>query len=105
MERPQVSDEILLKAIEVITVGLGKRLQDKGRGAFSSSHEALGVITEEYDELLDAVRGNDIVDISNETIDIAVACVFSIASFLEKEEELSKAKSQLETELEEIVQD
>jgi len=33
MERPPVSDEILLKAIEAMTVNLGRKIEKHGRGA------------------------------------------------------------------------
>lgn len=99
MNRPTVSDKILLQAIEEFTVNLGRRIEEKGRDAFISSHEMLGVISEEYHELIDAVRQNDPVDVASELADIAVACIFSFASMLEAEEQIKAAKSALEAEV------
>ncbi len=48
---------------------------DKRYGPFASSHEALGVITEEYSELIDAIRSNDIAAIQSEAIDLAACCI------------------------------
>lgn len=40
-------------------------------GAFTSSHEALGVLIEEVDELRDAVRRNDPAAIAAEAADVS----------------------------------
>jgi len=54
-------------------------LSKKGFGAFASSHEILGVITEEYKEYTEAFSEN--VDaIISELYDIAVVAVFGVAS-------------------------
>ena len=47
-------------------------------GAYTSSHEALGVITEEYHELLQAIRSNNIQDIFEEACERA-ACATKLA--------------------------
>ena len=102
MERPQVNDASLLQAIENLTVGMGQRIEEKGRGAFTSNHEMLGIIAEEYHELIEAVRQNDPVDVANELSDIAVACLFSLASMFEAEAQLKAAKDELEAEVDAI---
>jgi NTP pyrophosphatase (non-canonical NTP hydrolase) len=40
-------------------------------GPFASTHEALGVASEEWDELRDAIRANDIEAIRSEALDLA----------------------------------
>lgn len=99
MERPQLSDVILLQAIESLTVGMGTRIENKGRGAFLSNHEMLGIVAEEYHELVEAVRQNDAVDVANELADIAVACLFSLASMLESEAQIKAAQAAIEAEV------
>jgi NTP pyrophosphatase (non-canonical NTP hydrolase) len=47
-------------------------------GAFKSSHEALGVITEEYQELIEAIRANDLELVFKEALDLA-ACATKLA--------------------------
>jgi hypothetical protein len=47
-------------------------------GAFASSHEALGVALEEWDELRLAVHVNDLQSIERECIDLA-AVLFRLA--------------------------
>ena len=44
-------------------------------GSFASSHEALGVASEEWDELRDAVRANDIDAIRSEALDLAAVLI------------------------------
>ena len=40
-------------------------------GPFRSTHEALGVLTEEYHELIEAVRSNDLARIAREAIQVS----------------------------------
>lgn len=96
MERPQLSDAVLLKAVEAMTVAMGRKIERHGRGAYMGNHEALGIITEEYYELIGAVQSNDPVNIAEETMDVAVGCLFALASQMEKEERLKAAREELE---------
>jgi hypothetical protein len=54
-------------------------LNKKGYGSWKSRHEILGIITEEFDELVKAVRCESEDRIKSELYDIAVGCVFAIA--------------------------
>jgi NTP pyrophosphatase (non-canonical NTP hydrolase) len=40
-------------------------------GAFTSTHEALGVLIEEYEELKDAIRANDLSAVAHEAVQVA----------------------------------
>jgi NTP pyrophosphatase (non-canonical NTP hydrolase) len=102
MQRPDISDSVLLQSIEALTVNMGKRIEEKGRGAFASHHEMLGAITEEYHELVEAVRLNSAVDVAGELTDIAVACLFSIATMMEAEVQIKAAQEALEAEVDAI---
>lgn len=97
MNKLEVSDKSLLGAIEAVTVNMGRRIEEHGRDSFSNNHEALGVIAEEYHELLDAVKQNDPVDVANELLDIAVGCIFGVASMMEAEERIKEEQSKLES--------
>ena len=44
-------------------------------GAFASAHEAIGVASEEWDELRDAVRANDIAAVRAEALDLAAVLI------------------------------
>ena len=81
MERTYVSDEVINQTIGNVTNSLFRRLDKKGRGAYSSRHEALGVITEEFHELVNAARNdNNRQEFLDECMDVAVAAIFAIAS-------------------------
>lgn len=44
-------------------------------GPMASTHEALGVALEEWQELCEAVRSNDLSAIEREAIDLAAVCM------------------------------
>ena len=44
-------------------------------GPFASTHEALGVCSEEWDELRQAIHENDIKAIKHEALDLAAALI------------------------------
>jgi NTP pyrophosphatase (non-canonical NTP hydrolase) len=82
--------------VQELSSKIKSRLIEKGRGAFVSTHEILGIITEEYYELVDAVRSDVVDDVRSELLDIAVGCIFGIACINENtmkqqnEEEVGK---------------
>lgn len=80
--RPQIDDgivgAIVLRVLDKTTF----RLTQKGRGAFVGTHETYGIIAEEVDELLEALRKDDIEQFDKELLDVAVACVIGMASIL-----------------------
>jgi NTP pyrophosphatase (non-canonical NTP hydrolase) len=56
-------------------------------GAFSSTHEALGVALEEWDELRDAIRSNKLGSVEHECMDLA-AVLIRLARDIRKSEYL-----------------
>lgn len=48
---------------------------DEKYSDYTSTHEAMGVITEEYAELIEAVRANDLTAVRSEALDIAAAAI------------------------------
>lgn len=81
----EVSDESIDASIKDITDKLQFRLNQKGRFSYISTHEALGKITEEFWEYVEAVKNNDDEEIIHELKDIAVGCIFAIASLKERD--------------------
>lgn len=78
--RPTITDEKLVWAIGTVRFQLNKRMEEKGKGAWLSRHEILGIITEECDvELKEAVHSSNKQHIMAELCDIAVGCVFAMA--------------------------
>ena len=78
-KRVLITIEQVQEAIDAVTKKLFDRLNEKGWHSYSSIHECLGIIDEEYDELKDAIQLNDHEQFEKEMMDIAVGCVFSIA--------------------------
>jgi hypothetical protein len=79
-ERVKVPAGLMSEAVNEVFSKLKDRMQQHGDGSYIGAHEALGIIAEEWDELKDAVRSNDEGDVIKEMVDIAVGCVFGIAS-------------------------
>lgn len=81
--RRQIPAERRRLAIKRVADRLEDRLIQKGQGTWSSRHEILGVVTEEYHELLEAVHSGRPEEIGNELEDLAVAAVFGLACLAE----------------------
>lgn len=79
--RQQLTPDDLAAAVISVSRMMVIRMEEKGLGALSSRHEILGILTEEMKEFVDEVHGKGppqrMVD---ELIDIAVGCLFGIAS-------------------------
>ena len=79
VSRPPISSEQIDNAVIELANQLKRRIAQHGSGIHASAHEILGVVTEEYKELVDAVQANTPDAIGNELMDIAVGCVFVYA--------------------------
>ena len=66
-------------ALEDVFLWLEIRIAAKGAGAFSSLHEMRGAISEEYDELMEALHQKDLGQIEHELKDLAIAVIFGLA--------------------------
>lgn len=84
IERPKVDALEISLVLEQLSRGMAARLKKHGYGAYVGPHEALGVITEEYAELVEAARRSDrpgdATEFADELLDVAVAALFGIAS-------------------------
>lgn len=79
--RKQLTGVALNDALRSVMTKLHYRANQKGMGTMASSHEILGLINEEVLEYTQAVQGNHLdSDKVEELKDIAVACIFGIAS-------------------------
>ena len=78
----QETDTLLNK----IKINLQKRLEKHGPRPYNSRHETLGIITEEYTELCNAICNDEShEEFSEELMDVAVACIFGIYSLEQKD--------------------
>lgn len=92
MYRSVISDADIDEVCRIVRQWMASRLEKHGRGAFVSPHEILGVVAEEYDELLEAVRKDSVSLVMAELTDVAVACLFGLASLrhaYEKKEQVA----------------
>lgn len=96
LKRPQVSQENLLKANELVVLAVGKRLNQHGHGAFVGPHEAESICREEMNELTSAVHANDDQATLEELLDLAVAAVFAVASMVAGGEDTEQAEASSE---------
>lgn len=81
--RSDLSDKSQCSAISDVCKAFNKKLREKGKQKLVSTHEILGVVSEEYHELVGAVTTNKIELVKEELVDIAVACILGIASIQE----------------------
>jgi len=80
-QRHQLKTADLTKAARDTTLKLFFRADQKGMGAMASSHEILGIIEDEVQEYRDEVHAKADAQLKIEELkDIAVACLFGIAS-------------------------
>ena len=79
-KRRQIDDAMLGSVMTAISGNLLMRLKQKGRGISVSTHEILGLATEEMRELEDAVRGDNAEQVYTELVDLAVVCAVGMAS-------------------------
>lgn len=77
MERQNVTDLQLNIGLNAVAKAMLERINKHGAGAFITTHEALGVITEENVELIHAIKSKDEDEILKELMDVAVPAIFA----------------------------
>jgi hypothetical protein len=78
--RPEVGHHDIRALLLDVAWALNARVEKYGGGAFAGHHEGLGTITEEYFELVAAVRSNDSKEVQKEAMDVIVPCLWLILS-------------------------
>jgi len=78
--RNEITGKEIAKSIKLVKEKIEIRLLQKHRGSYISNHETYGIIAEEFDELLKALRANDNQEFYAELIDIAVGAILGMAS-------------------------
>ena len=79
--RPQLSKNNFYEVVGQLTAQIRKTCEKKGMGACVSPHEILGIVEEEYEEFKAEVMNNDPEQTQAELLDLAVACMWGLASF------------------------
>jgi hypothetical protein len=78
--RFQITEDDIRSVFFQLQKKTASRLNEKGCGIIISRHEMLGVVAEEYAELINAVQEKGLSFVADELIDIGVACIVSLAS-------------------------
>jgi NTP pyrophosphatase (non-canonical NTP hydrolase) len=79
MKRIKIKKRFVKAARQILKNKLAYRMVQKGPQSYASVHEALGLITEEYKELIDAVQSNNREHVMSELLDVAVGCIWALA--------------------------
>lgn len=82
LNRLEITDAQVLKALEIITLRTGDRMAEHGKFAHASKHESVGIIMEEVQEMLEAMRLKDTKPFVDEVVDVIVAGVWTLASVI-----------------------
>jgi hypothetical protein len=83
VSRPKFDIEWRDWGIESLKCELARRLKQHGDGIFVSEHEVMGVVAEEYHEVLQALHDNDLNDFINELLDLSVGAMFGAMSLMQ----------------------
>lgn len=86
------------ESMDAISLELARRISAARLiyGPYTSTHEALGVACEEWDELRAAVHANDLSAIRRETLDLA-ACLIKLATDLDNSALIRRSVKSTET--------
>lgn len=79
LNRQPVTTDDITKGIIALTKKLYQRLDQKGSGAYVSRHEILGILTEEMQEVQEAIRDDSsagYIHYNKELMDVAVGALF-----------------------------
>lgn len=76
----EVTDDQLSEALTLLGTNLRRRLTEKGRDSFISPKETLGDLRLEMNEVEEAIQIKEPQRIIEELLDVAVGCVFGVAS-------------------------
>lgn len=79
-QRPVVSERDVEAAFRRVRDKMDERLKKKGWGAYSGAHEVYGILAEEFKELVDELQADNREAYRAELVDIAVGCIFGVAS-------------------------
>lgn len=78
--RVPVLDSEIEESMRHLANALTTRLKQHGSDSFIGPHEISGTLREEYREYEDEVHANDLEKQCLELLDMAVTCVFGVAS-------------------------
>jgi len=80
MPRNRIDIDTVDAVLDVIREKILEKLEEKGPYSLASTHEILGIVTEEYMELTLAVQSNKLASVMSECEDVAVGAIFGLMS-------------------------
>ena len=80
VDRRQITQVELCETLEEVSRQIARRIEKHGLGVFVSRAEAVGTLVEEYHELVEAMRGNDLRSFLDECMDVLVVCFWAEVS-------------------------
>lgn len=80
IERASLDPALIDSTITILRASIAMRLDQKGDKVFAGTHETLGILTEEFHELVEAVRSDNPERVVEELQDLAVGCIIGCAS-------------------------
>ena len=86
INRPEITEQDFAEVLKVVEQEWEKELRNKGKGIFVNSHEDLGCLEEEYQELKGEIHNNDIIRTEDEILDMIVILVHELASIRRREQ-------------------
>lgn len=91
--RPQLHPPAVEAAFSALRAHLVECRKKHGTEAYASVHETLGILLEEVDELMDAVRSNDTRQVLAELLDVAQVAVYGVACLHQAHPLLTEGRS------------
>lgn len=76
----EITPDLISESLALLGINLHRRLKEKGFDSFINPHEILGATLVEVRELEEAVHGKNVQSITEELMDVAVGCIFGVAS-------------------------
>lgn len=80
-KRKPLTKKHIKSVFDRIKKQLSAKIAKRGMGRYDSVHEIYGIVAEEAYELLKATHENNNQEFVDELLDIAIGCLWGIASF------------------------
>lgn len=87
--RTNATEEEIQYVLEITERALRNRIQKHGTGKFMSPHEALGVLTEEYWEAVEATKSNNRQEFLDEMLDCVISGIWAYVSLSDTKGEIN----------------
>lgn len=87
IERNPASPIEVEQAFALLRENLERRIKKFGWGKHASPAESMGILLEEWKELIDAHQSNDLDEFAAEMLDVGVTCIWGIVSLVHQQQQ------------------